>query len=206
MTNQVAGYELFLPAVSSALYAKKSSDDQLSELEFKQLVEIGFRDAVRQFTKDTLLYRITIPIDVYEGTQRYDIIPPEGWLVEAVVRLRNSKINIPDRNVTYEEVRLLCCPDKDVYGAFFVEVAVSPKRLNGPCEFDCEFLERHYDAILANMMKRFYDQEERTWKNVGKSDRKLREYKTLRNQAKRRRLSSDGPIKLKTRSIPDAFQ
>ena len=91
MTKKTIGYEMFLPAIAAAIRGKEQTDDQLSESEFKQVVAIVYRDTVIQFMKDSWLYRVEIPIDLYQDVKRYDVIPPEGYIVEDIVSFKEHK-------------------------------------------------------------------------------------------------------------------
>lgn len=201
---QHTGYNLFLPAVTAALRGKDKKDSQVSESEFRQIASITFRDAMIQFTQDSLLYRVELPVDVFAGVDRYEIIAPKGFIIEDVVQLRTNKIKLPSHSYTQHDVTLNCCPVKDIYSAFFVEVALSPTRVNAKCDFPVEFLERHYDAILANMFMRFYGMVERTWRSLGSAELSKREYQKRLNKAKRTSFSQGSPIKLYSRLLSSA--
>ena len=92
------GYELFLPAIATAIASKKKDSEQLSEPELRALVAVTFRDAAIDFAQDSLLYRVHIPIDLYNGVKRYDLIPPEGFMVEDVNRFESNKTKVPKLN------------------------------------------------------------------------------------------------------------
>lgn len=201
MNNNLIGYELFLADVSSAVYPKKQKDDQLTESEFKQVVAGVFLGSVIRFMKDSYLFRAELPIDLYQDVKRYDIIPPRGFLVEDVVSLQEHKVNIPAHSHSLKEIILVCCPIKDVHSAFFVEVALSPKRSSGMCEFDEDFLEMHYDAILENMLMRLARMTARTWRSLGSVDSYKREYLKYLNKDKRQALNGGGIIRLHTRRL-----
>lgn len=199
-----ADYNLFLPAVAAALRGKDKKDSQVSESEFRQIVAVTFRDSMIQFTQDSLLYRVELPIDVFKGVDRYDIIPPKGFIIEDVVHLKTNKIKVPSHSFTQSDIVLNCCPVKDVYSAFFVEVALSPTRVDAKCKFPLTFVERHYDAILSNMFQRLYGMVERTWRSLGSAELNKREYQRRLNKAKRTNFSGGAPIRLSSRLLSSA--
>lgn len=196
------GYELFLPAIAAVAFPKKKSDDHLNEPEFVQVVAVTFRDAVTQFMKDSLLYRIEMPVDLYKDVKRYELTPPNGWLVEDVVGFKTYKTHIPDNSYDNENLWLTCCPTRDIEQAFYVELALIPKRSHN-CKFDEDFLERYYDVIMANMMMRFSAMTERSWRSFGVMREHQREYKNKLGQAKRRSMNDGGKLYLKSKRISD---
>ena len=200
MIEGTTGYELFLPAVSAAVASKKKDSDQLSEPELRSVVAVTFRDAVVQFMQDSLLYRTSIPIDLYTDVKRYDIIPPEGFLVADVTRFEKNKVNIPKLNNDQESIWLECCPTRDIQNAFYAVVALTAKRSMN-CLFDDSFLEKHYDVILANMFSRLTAMQNRTWRSLGSTLRYDREYSNKLAQAVRRDLNGGSILKVKTRRL-----
>ena len=202
MTNQKKiGYELFLRAAAEALYGKESSDSQVTQSEFKDIVAGTFIDAVAQFMKDSLLYTIEVPIDLYANNKRYDLFAPEGYLIEDVVELKENKTVIPSHCKDLKSITLTCCPKKDIEKAFYAVLALSVKRSAAICEFDCDFIERYYDAILANMFKRFAAMGQRDWKSLGSVSRLERDYMNYLNDASRQALNGGEKVKLHTRRM-----
>ena len=89
--TKLAGYELFLPALTAIVREKEKRDDQFSDAEFKALIAVIFRDALIAFTKETHLYRIDIPIDLYAEVDRYELFAPEGFFIDASMELKTGK-------------------------------------------------------------------------------------------------------------------
>lgn len=194
------GYKLFLPAVAAAIAGKEKDERQLTEDELKAVVNVTFRDSAIDFMQDSLLYRESLPIDLYQDVKRYDIIPPNGFIVEDVIRFETNAVNVPKLNHDFKSIELFCEPTRDVDRAFYVVVALVPKR-GSNCEFDDEFLERHYEAILANMFMRLSAMQGRVWRSLGQTLRYERSYMRELNQAKRRDLNGGGVLKLKTKRL-----
>jgi len=201
MTNKI-GYEFFLPAVSASIASKQKNDRQLNEGELKAVVAVTFRDAVVEFTRDSLLYRRSIPIDLYQDVKRYDLIPPNGYMVVDVVEFQENKVKIPFNTYDTKSIYLNCCPDKDIDQAFYVVLALVPKRGTN-CKFDEEFIEEYYDVILANMMYRLMNMENREWRSLGAAREYRREYVVKMNQSKRRALNGGAVIKMKNRRLSE---
>lgn len=200
MTDTV-GYELFLPAVAAAIAGKQKDSDQLNQSELKAVVAVVFRDSVIEFMHDSLLYRVSVPVDLYRDVKRYDLIPPDGYIIEDVVRFDENKTKIPPHTHDTSSIYLTCCPKKDVDRAFYAVLALVPKRLGHACEFDAEFLEKHYDVILANMMYRLMGMEQRRWRSRGAERQYRKEYTVKLNKARRRDLSGGAVVKIKTRRL-----
>lgn len=198
---KLIGYELFLPAVAAAIYGKKKNDNQVTQKELIKIVAITFRDSMIRTMKDTKLYRTEIPIDIYEGVMHYELKPPEGFIIESIVDLNAHKIRIPKNSYDLTSIDLIGCPTLDINTAFFVEVSLSAKRINGPCEFDEEFVERHYDAILANMFSRLAAMPQQMWKSLGSVLPYERKYNDLVTTARRQALSGSSNIKLETKRL-----
>lgn len=201
MTTNTIGYELFVPAIAAIAFPKKKREDQLNEGEFKQLVAVTFRDSIIEFMKDSLLYTVDIPIDVYKDVDTYDIIPPTGYVIEDVKSFLTNKVNIPKYILNGHSLILSCKPTKDIYSAFYIRLAVSPKRSSGICEFDEDFIEQYYDVILCNMKMKFADMTVRNWRSFGSVDRHRRDYNNKLNKVRRQSLNSGGLLKLKSRRL-----
>ena len=206
MNTQQVGYELFLPAIAAAVRTKEEQDKnytQLTDSEFKAIVALTFRDAVIQFTKDSLLYRVELPIDIYRDVKRYDLIPPDGWRIQTVTAVKDHKIKVPAHCTSSKDIMLTCCPNKDVSTAFFVEVSLSPKRTSSVCEFDEDFVDEYYDAILSNMFLRLSKQNARQWASLSSSETYKRDYRNFVNDAKREALTGGALIKMHFRRMSD---
>lgn len=193
-TDNKIGYELFLPAITTAVRGKKKNDNQLSDAEFKATVQIAFRDAMAEFTKDSLLYTDELAIDVYEGNQRYELIAPKGFLIEDVVEIKDHKIKVPPHCFDNNEVTLNCCPTKTVYEAFYVEVALSQMRSAGLCTYPAEFVERYYGAILQKMFSILTLQTEREWGRLTLAEFYDRKYAKALAAARRHHASGGGKL------------
>ena len=206
--KQQVDFTVFLPAIVAAVREKKEDKDtQLTDAEFKAMVALLFRDAVIEFMKDTKLLRVELPVDIYTGVRRYDIIPPDGYYVESAIRLRTGRRNIPKSYVLDEHELILdesCCPNCDVDGAFYVEAAIVPMITEGHCAFDADFVNRYYDAILAGMEKRLYAKN-RSWFNPQLATLRETQYRQFRNRAIRGGTDSAKAVKLKYKRISDAL-
>lgn len=164
MAKDLVGYEDFVGIMAANLVAKKQDDNLETDEEFQQIVSMVFRNAVSQYMRDSKLYCEDLPIDLYQDTKRYDIIPPDGYTVVAVKGLNENKINIPTNSYDKKNIWLNCCPNKDVSKAFYVKAALAPKRISGPCEFDSCFVEDNYDAIKTHMLSEMSEMTNRSWK------------------------------------------
>lgn len=206
--RRTVNYEVFLPVITATIREKEKNDAQLTDSEFKAVVAVAFRDAVARFMKDTKLYRVDIPIDFWKGVTCYDIIPPEGYYVESSVSLRTGNAHLP-RNYSMDETSLVliegCCPDRDIEKAVYVEAAIVPKLTLNPCEFDEEFINRHYEAILTAMEIRLFGMTNRTWANPSMVSYKETEYRHQRNRAVRGGTDSSKPVKIKYVRLSDAM-
>lgn len=167
--GQQIDYKLFLPAITAAVREKlEDKDTQLTDAEFEAMVALLFRDAVIEFMKETRLYRIEIPIDLYAGVRYYPLIPPEGYYIQAAIRLRAGNRNIPPMYLLDEYELIIddaCCPTCDVDNALYVEAAIVPNITDNNCRFDADFINRHYHAILLGMEKRLWVMA-RSWRDA----------------------------------------
>lgn len=210
--KQQVDYTVFLPLVAALVREKKEDKDtQLTDAEFKAMVSIIYRDAVIQFMKDTGLFRIEIPIDIYAGVRRYEIIPPEGYYVESIIRLRSGRRNVP-QDYIYDDFAIIlndkCCPNCDVDEAFFAEVSLVPKITENKCLFDSDFVNRYYDAIALGIEKRLYAMMNRSWFNAEMSALREQEYQQAVSKAIMEKHRSSGPsrtVKLRYRRMSDAM-
>lgn len=200
--SKLVGYELFLPAVAAAIASKEKDDDQLNSNELKSLVAGVFRDAVIKFMKDSELYRMEVPIDLYQGEKRYDIIAPDGYLIQDVKSFKEYNTKVPKHLLDDESITLTCCPLKSVDKAFYAEIAIFPKRSNS-CKFDEDFLERHYDVILDYMFMRLYAMPKRVWTSLGLIQSYKRDYLNGVAKARRQALSGGSLIKIKTKRLTE---
>ena len=210
--KQQVDYTLFLPLVAALVREKKEDKDtQLTDAEFRAMASIIYRDAVIQFMKDTKLFRVEIPVDIYTGVRRYEIIPPEGYYIEAIIRLRTGRRNVPQDYIFDNNNIVLndsCCPNCDVDEAFFVEVALVPMITENKCLFDSEFVNRYYDAIALGIEKRLYAMMNRSWFNERMSVLREREYQQAVSRAIMEKHRSSGPsrtVKIRFRRMSDAM-
>lgn len=178
MTNTI-DYKDFVGIMAANLVKKKESDDLETDEEFQSIVAVVFRNAVARYMKDSKLYKMELPVDVYAGVNRYDIIPPKGFMVLETIQLLESEIKIPKHRFDTKSVYLNCCPNQDVDKAFYVEVALGTKRINGACEFDEDFIERNYDAIETLMFHYMANMTARTWKAKTSASVYERQYRRL---------------------------
>lgn len=197
------GYEAFLPDITASFFEKEKKDNQLSEGEFKHIVSKTFINATSQFCKDSLLYRVEVPIDIYQMVTDYDIIPPKGFLIEDIIEVKPYKFKLIDHTYNLKTLYLKEIPKVDLANAFFIEIAISPKRFSGPCEFHEDFIEMYYDAIMCNMMSRMYRMISRPWYSAGEAQRYKQDYEKKMRYAKRQALGSGNKIKVFFRNITD---
>lgn len=210
--KQTVDYTLFVPLVTALVREKKEDKDtQLTDAEFKAMVAILYRDAVIEFAKDSKLFRVDIPIDIYAGVRRYEIIPPEGFYIESIIRLRTGRRNVP-QNYIYDDFAIVldnsCCPKCDVDEAFFAEVAVVPRITDNKCFFDADFVNRYYDIIVLGIQKRLFAMKNRSWADPGLSELRERQYQEAVNRAIADKHRSGGPsrtVRLRYRRISDAM-
>lgn len=205
--RRTVNYEVFLPVITATIREKEKSDQQLTDSEFKAVVAVAFRDAVIRFMKDTKLYRREIPIDVWKGVTRYDIVPPEGFYVESAIELKTGNSHLPG-NYSLDERELIlndCCPRHDMEKAWYVEAAIVPKVTLNPCEFDEEFINRHYEAILTAMEIRLFGMTNRTWGNPSMVSYKETEYRHQRNRAVRGGTDSSKPVRVRYTRLSNAM-
>lgn len=210
--KQQVDYTLFVPLVTALVREKKEDkDNQLTDAEFKAMVAILYRDAVIELMKDTKLFRVDVPIDIYAGVRRYEIIPPEGYYVESIIRLRTGRKNVP-KDYIYDDGSIVlnesCCPNCDVDEAFFAEVAIVPRITDNKCLFDADFVNRYYDAIVLGIEKRLYAMKNRSWGDPQMSILREQEYRQAVNKAIMEKHRSSGPsrtVKLRYRRMSDAM-
>jgi len=202
-----AGYEFFLPALTASLRRKKKSTHQLGDAEFRAVIALVFRDTVIKFIKESKLYRIQIPIDIFAGVDRYDIFPPDGWYSEAATRLLTGRAKIPKTyQLTADELLFKkCCPGKDVNRALYVEIAIVPLRSADICEFDVRFLEKYYDVILAGMKWELASMSGREWHSLGSVQYLRSQYISYKNKAVTGGTDSAKPVKLKYKRLSDGM-
>lgn len=205
LNDKVAGYEVFLPAITADYRKKKKTDDNLTDSEFKAVVAVVFRDAVLRFIRDSKLYRAEIPIDVYAGVTRYDVIPPDGYYIDTGIRLRTGAANLPAKyTFTDTEIQLYdCCPEKSVDKAWYAEVSLVPLRTSGVCTFSQRFLDIYYEAIIACMHWQFSMMTERQWHQLGTTQYHEKKYLTEKNRAVVGGTDSSKAAKLKYRRLSD---
>lgn len=209
--KQQVDYTLFLPLVAALVREKREDKDvQLTDAEFKAMVAILYRDAVIEFAKDSKLFRVDIPIDIYVGVRRYEIIPPEGYYVESIIRLRSGRRNVP-KDYIYDDFAIVlnesCCPNCDVDEAFFAEVAIVPMITETFCKFDAEFVNRYYDVIALGIQKRLYVMK-RSWENDQLATLREQQYQQAVDRAILNKNRNGGPsrtVKLRYRRISDAM-
>ena len=184
--GQQIDYKLFLPAIAAAVREKyEDKDTQLTDAEFEAMVSILYRDSVIEFMKDSKMYRIEIPIDIYAGVRYYPIVPPDGYYVESAIRLRAGNRKTPPAYLLDERDLIIdepCCPDCDVDNAFYVEVAIVPNITDNTCKFDAHFVNKYYNAILLAMERRLFAMN-REWKDIKLSDMRGREYRRAVSEA-----------------------
>lgn len=177
--GQQIDYKLFLPAITAAVREKlEDKDTQLTDAEFEAMVALLYRDAVIEFMKDSKMYRIEIPIDIYAGVRYYPIVAPDGYYVESAIRLCAGNRKIPPAYFLDENEVIIdepCCPDCDVDNAFYVEAAIVPRITDNNCKFDADFVNKYYNAILLAMERRLYAMN-RSWKDLRLSELRGREY------------------------------
>ncbi len=210
--KQQIDYTLFLPLVAALVREKKEDKDtQLTDAEFKAMVAILYRDAVIEFAKDSELFRVDIPIDIYAGVRRYEIIPPEGYFIQSIIRLRTGRRNVP-KNYIYDDNAIVfdnsCCPKCDVDEAFFAEVSIVPRITDNKCLFDADFVNRYYDIIALGIQKRLYAMMNRSWFNGQMSALREQQYREAVDRAIADKHRSGGPsrtVKLRYRRISDAM-
>ena len=203
MANKLINFEPFIAPMAANLLAKKEGDDLETDEEFKSIVAIVFRDAVSQYMKDSKLYKVEVPIDIYQDVKRYDIKAPEGYSVSRVVQLKENKINIPPECHDKKSITLTCCPNQDVDKAFYVEIAIQPKRINGPCEFDECFVEDHYDAIETLMLSKMSEMTARSWKAKTSGEMLRRRYNKMVQGNIHDDTTGGSCIKVKTARLSD---
>lgn len=179
MKETLVDYTSFIGIMAAHHVAKQEKDVLETDEEFQRIVAMVFRDAVSAYMKDSKLYTKQVPLDLYEGVKDYDIPVPEGFVVQRVVQLLENKIKIPANSYNTEQLHLSCCPLRDVSRAFYVEVALSPKRLSGACEFEEDFIERNYDAIKLHMLMEMAQMTARTWKAKVSGDDYRRQYRKM---------------------------
>lgn len=209
--KQQLDYTVFLPLVTALVREKKEDKDtQLTDAEFRAMVAILYRDAVIEFAKDSKLFRVDIPIDIYAGVRRYEIVPPEGYYVESIIRLRSGRRNVP-KDYIYDDFAIVlnesCCPNCDVDEAFFVEVAIVPMITENACKFDAEFVNRYYDIIAMGIQKRLYAMR-RSWENPQLATLREQQYQQAVDRAILNKNRNGGPsrtVKLRYRRISDAM-
>jgi len=203
MNTKLVDYTSFTGMMAAHHVGKREGDSLETDEEFLRIVAIVYRDAVSAYMKDSKLYTKKLPIDIYEGVKDYDIPSPDGFVVQRVVRLLENKIKIPSHSYTTEQLHLSCCPVRDVKGAFYVEVAVSPKRLSGTCEFEEDFIERNYEVIKLRMLMEMAQMTARTWKAKVSAEEYRRQYRKMVQQNITDTLTGGSRIRVKDTRFTD---
>lgn len=214
--DKTSDYGMFLPAITAAVRKKSkviqvgqkklTNDDNLSDAEFKAVVAVVFRDSVIQFIRESHLYRVDIPIDVYANIKWYDVVAPEGFYVDACLGLKTGNANLPGSyTLTDDHLELGCCPDKSVDVAWYVEAAIVPLRTENACKFSVKFLDKYYDAILACMRWKLCQMPERQWHQLGTIQYNEKLYTKLKNRAIVGGTDTAKPKKLRYRRLSDGL-
>lgn len=181
-SNNQVGYELFLPAIASTTRIKEVKDEQLSDSEFRSVVATVFRDSVIQLMRDTGGYMMDVPIDIYDGVEYYNIVAPEGFMVESLVDVLPNKCDPKNFVSSSSGIMLDECPTKDISQAFYARVSVIPK--HNTCFFDEGFVDRYYEIILTMMLSKLLAMPTREWKSLEQSRMYFQSY--YRDVAKER--------------------
>lgn len=191
-------YEPFFQQLVLSLIGKDKKDHQLTEAELRAAVALAFIQAVKRVAKDTEDYTVKVPIDLYRESRYYPVTVPDGFIFRDVqsVETNGYKFNA---KLDGDTLILPCCPNKDVPKAWYLNVAVEPKITSGQCEFDEDFVERHFDAILLFIRYNLAMQDAMKWHSVGKADRLLNEYKKTIRQGRKVK----GVIRLRQETLTD---
>ena len=189
-------YEPFFQQLVLSLIGKDKKDSDLTEQELRAAVANAYVLAVNQVAKDSESYIVKVAVDLYRESRRYPLIMPKGF---AFVEVKEVETNGYRFNAQADGAMLVlpCCPKRDVEKAWFIHCAVVPKVTSGLCEFDEDFVEQHFEAILWLIRYFLAMQDAMRWHSVGKADRLLIEYKKAIRKLKR----INKPIRLSSESL-----
>lgn len=194
-------YEPFFQLLVVGLLTKDKKDANLTEPELRALISVLYRNAVRQVAEDTELYQLVVPVDLYAESRVYPISVPEGFRYIGVKSINTNGYQFNGR-VDEQVLYLPCCPNRDIPKAWFLQVAVAPAFTSAQCEFDDDFVNRCFDAILAYIRYQLAQQDMQRWASMGKADYVLREYKQAVAKVRRGKFA----VQLKQESLTDDSQ
>ena len=204
MTNTTVGYEAFLAPIVAAVQGKAKTTASLGEAEIRAVVATHFKIAVNRVADDTDGYIKVIPVNLYEGVQDYELAIPDGYQANRVIRVEEVNAQFPTGTCVEDDImRLPCCANKDVTHAFDLHVSVVPDIVSDVCEYDKDFINHHYQAIMMYLHHLLSMQSARQWAALGIADRLERNYlktiKRYRNHNKFR----NAKLKLKDERLTD---
>lgn len=195
-------YEPFLQHIIAGIQPKEKSTASLSEAEIRAAVANAYKEAVARVADDSDGYTISQPLHVYEGIKDYPIDTPAGTTLRNVTKVLENHLNWPKAAYISDGVaRLPCCAEKTVNNAYTLEMSVTLDAISDVCEFDTDFVNRYFHAILAYMRYTLSMQAARQWASLGHADRLYNMYKKEIKQRKNK--ESTGLIRLKTERLTD---
>lgn len=180
-------YEPFFHALIVSLITKDKKESQFDEAEFRALISMLYRQAVHQVAIDTEQYLLSIPIDLYKETSIYPIVVPKDFLFLDVESIETNGYRF-NGVIDHQAIHLPCCPRCDVPKAWFLQVAVAPRITSSLCEFDDDFVEKAFKAILLQIRHLLALQDVQKWAGLGKADWTLIQYKKAVAALKRGKL------------------
>ena len=180
-------YEPFFHTLIASLITKDKKESQFNEAELRALISVLFRQAVHQVAIDTEQYLLDIPIDLYKETRIYPIVVPKDFLFLDVESIESNGYRF-NGIIDNQAIHLPCCPIKDVPKAWFLKVAVVPRMTSMLCEFDDDFVEKAFQAILLQIRHQLALQDSQKWASLGKADWTLTQYKKTVAALKRGKL------------------
>lgn len=169
-------YEPFFQALVVSLMTKDKKESQLNEAELRALIAMLYRQAVHRVANDTEQYLVDIPIDLYKESKVYPIVVPKDFLFLDVESVETNGYRF-NGFIDNQSVYLPCCPIRDIPKAWFIKVSVAPRIASSLCEFDDDFVEKSFDAILLYIRHLLALQDMQKWAALGKADWLLIQYK-----------------------------
>lgn len=176
------GAAKFFPAILNTLVRESPSARNIRNHELMSIITTAYRDTVADTAAQNLLMHRQISISLLRGTNYYPLDAGIDVTISKVVSTLGINASVPEgTTVTKEALTLPCCVTRDVDNAFQVTVAVAPKRT--VCSFDEEFVDKHYETILAGIRYRLAIQGGAEWASLGR-------YQVLKQEYNKRLMES----------------
>lgn len=162
MSTRVVDYTIVLPDVTAALMSRSEAIETLDEDEFRAVVSLAYRAAVRRLAEDSRLYRRRLALDIFSESRDYTVTPPADHTVLYIEGITENGAVFPKGSAVHgDSITLGTCPERDVVSAFIVDTSLIPHA--NVCEFDSAFVNRYHSAILSYTLYYLAVMPGRTW-------------------------------------------